>query len=133
MSVAAGTLVDRAQTGAGTLTQRHGVFNRNVGPESPVAAPLVAPDWGSGDGVSGATGATGYATRSQLIEPTTVPNIPALTVASGLPQKLRQFRNISQQSAYCFICGLALLAGVNLELLWARFTDIMYIPWSFVL
>jgi hypothetical protein len=60
------------------LTQRHGVFNRNVGPESPVAAPLVAPDWGSGDGVSGATGATGYATRSrQPIERTSVPNIPA--------------------------------------------------------
>jgi hypothetical protein len=36
-------------------------------------------------------------------------------------------------NAYRFICGLALLAGINFELLWVRFTDIMYIPWSFVL
>jgi hypothetical protein len=31
--------------------------------------------------------------------------------------------------AYRFIYGLALLAGVNFEPLWVRFTDIMYILW----
>jgi len=71
---------DNPRTGAGTLTQRHGGL---IG----IAAQGVESVWPrtrgfGGTGQSGATDATGYATWSQLVEPTTVPNIPALMYAS---------------------------------------------------
>ena len=50
---------------------------------------------------TGATDATGYATWSQLVEPTTLPNIPALA-RSGLTQYPRKLRDVQREPARFF-------------------------------
>jgi hypothetical protein len=81
--------------------ERH--HNRNLQQQFAHVTSLPGTVWPrtgvSGDGVSGATGTTGCATRSaQPIEPTGVPNIPALTSRQG-------FRNSSG--------NLAMLAAIR--------------------
>ena len=44
-------------------------------------------------------------------------------------QEPRLNSHSARPRTYCFICGVALLAGVNFEPLWVRFTEIMYILW----
>jgi hypothetical protein len=44
-------------------------------------------------------------------------------------QEPRLNSHSARARTYCFIWGVALLAGVNFEPLWVRFTEIMYILW----
>ena len=85
-----GALAGEGKHGSINFDGRHNMgVNRNVGGESRVS---VAPATGLGEW-SGPLARPGYATSvGQLVEPTAVPNIPAL--ASGLPQYLGQPHNI---------------------------------------
>src|SRR5215472_11128069 len=87
-----GTRLDNPRPRAGTLTQRHGGLIRRAVQRVESVWPRP---WGAEGGFgSGPRARPDSQARSQLIEPTAVPNIP--TLASGLPQKLRQLGDIGR-------------------------------------